>query len=273
LYELPAGYFRAIEEMVSAEIAREPSLGPFFGPYPEPETKRVRKDAELDLADVVFCASEYSRSTVFRYHPAKHVVVIPYGTDTKQPPKRWKQARAGDTLKLLYAGAIGPRKGIHYLFEALNGLPHGSCQVTLAGTWEDRFRQWLGHRHGIVEYSEVGRVCHERLGVLYRECDVFVFPTLSDGFGLVILEAMAAGVPVITTERSGGPDVIEHGKSGLIVPAGDPDALRRAIKWCLENRDLLPEMGGQARAAAESFSWARYRGRFWGAVSSSISGK
>jgi glycosyltransferase involved in cell wall biosynthesis len=84
---------------------------------------------------------------------------------------------------------------------------------------------------------------------------------------------MAAGIPVIATERSGGPDVIDHGKSGFIVPAGSADALRQAVTWCVGNRRELGGFGAEARAGAERFSWARYRERFFAAVCGVLDGE
>ena len=91
-----------------------------------------------------------------------------------------------------------------------------------------------------------------------KKADVFVFPSLFEGFGLVLLEAMAAGLPVITTQNTGGPDVIEEGKEGFIVPAGSVKALRSKIRWMIENRERVVEMGRQAHARAEELTWGVY---------------
>lgn len=97
------------------------------------------------------------------------------------------------------------------------------------------------------------------------EADVFVFPSLFEGFALVILEAMAAGLPVITTPNTAGPDLIEDGKEGLIVPAGDPTALRAAMESLLNDPEHARAMGRAAHEKAKEYTWERY-GERWGAL-------
>ena len=104
----------------------------------------------------------------------------------------------------------------------------------------------------------IGPVGPERLRELYRESDVFVFPSFFEGFGLVILEAMACGVPVIASERSAGPDVLDE-SCGRVVRAGDVDQLVETLRWFGSNRDRLPGMKRAARAKAETLTWTNYR--------------
>jgi glycosyltransferase involved in cell wall biosynthesis len=98
-----------------------------------------------------------------------------------------------------------------------------------------------------------------RLLDLMKEADLFVFPSLAEGFGLVIGEAMSCGVPVLTTTNTGGPELITDGREGWCVPAHDADALAERIEWAYANRDELYEMGRRARSRAEQWTWADYR--------------
>ena len=88
--------------------------------------------------------------------------------------------------------------------------------------------------------------------------DGLVLPSLFEGFGLVILEAMAAGLPVITTQNTGGPDVIEEDKEGFIVPAGSVEALRQKMEWFIKNPEKAIEMGKAAHRKAKEFTWEEY---------------
>jgi len=92
----------------------------------------------------------------------------------------------------------------------------------------------------------------EQLLQHYRDSNVFVFPSVTEGFGLVLLEAMACGIPVVASDRSGGMDCIAEGKDGFIVPARDVDRLADVIMWCYQHRDDLPIMGRAARSKIES---------------------
>ena len=87
---------------------------------------------------------------------------------------------------------------------------------------------------------------------------MLILPSLFEGFGLVILEAMAAGLPVITTHNTGGPDVIGEGKEGFVVPAGDAEALREKMEWFIKNPEKTKEMGKAAHRKAKEFTWERY---------------
>jgi len=108
----------------------------------------------------------------------------------------------------------------------------------------------------------LGQTPREALLGEMSEADVFVFPSLFEGFALVILEAMAAGLPVITTPNTAGPDLIEDGKEGLIVPAGDANALRVAMESLLNDPERARSMGRAAHEKAKEYTWERY-GERW----------
>jgi starch synthase len=104
----------------------------------------------------------------------------------------------------------------------------------------------------------LGQTPREALLREMSEADVFVFPSLFEGFALVILEAMAAGLPVITTPNTAGPDLIEDGKEGFVVPAGDENALREAMESLLHNPERARAMGRAAHEKAKEYTWEKY---------------
>jgi glycosyltransferase involved in cell wall biosynthesis len=93
----------------------------------------------------------------------------------------------------------------------------------------------------------------------YHEADLFVLPSLAEGFAHVLLEAMASGLPVLSTTNTAAPDLIEPGIEGFVVEPGNVEALSAYIGWCEEHRHDVAEMGRAARRKAESFTWARFR--------------
>ncbi len=97
---------------------------------------------------------------------------------------------------------------------------------------------------GILPPHEVAKV--------YQESNLFVFPSVSEGLAEVVLEAMATGLPVVTTDTSGANDCLQHEKEGLIVPARDVDAMADAILWCYQHPDESRAMGRAARARIEN---------------------
>jgi glycosyltransferase involved in cell wall biosynthesis len=104
-----------------------------------------------------------------------------------------------------------------------------------------------------------GTVPHAQLFEHYRAADVLVFPTLCDGFGMVITEAFAQGLPVITTNRAGASDLVRDKKNGLIVQAGSVSALVEALEWCLTHRAELRFMRRAALETAASWQWHDFR--------------
>jgi glycosyltransferase involved in cell wall biosynthesis len=162
---------------------------------------------------------------------------------------------ATSPLRFIYAGQSSIRKGTPVLLEAWEKAQLRDAELTLVGSWQltvDRLKQLP---RGVYFIGPVGP---EKLRELYRESDVFVFPSFFEGFGLVILEAMACGLPVIASDRSAGPDVLDDA-CGRVVAAGDVEQLVESLRWFGTNRDRLPGMKKAARIKAESFTWKNYR--------------
>jgi glycosyltransferase involved in cell wall biosynthesis len=259
IYELPIIHYRELQHLFQPEVDRYPELGRFFQSFREPQWKLEQKDKELSEAEVIVVPATFVRQSIERFVTLKaRFVVVPYGADTSSDVKRWTRGDADGPLRLIFVGAIGPRKGVHLLFEAISKIRPGACHLTLVGRWDLEYREWLKARYPI-SYEWLGPLGRDRLHAEYRKSHVLVFPSLAEGFALVISEAMASGIPVITTERTGGLNIIEEGKDGWVVKAGDAESLRVRIEHLLDNRNLLPHVGGAARSKAELFSWQRYR--------------
>jgi len=158
-------------------------------------------------------------------------------------------------LKLLFVGGLSQRKGIANLFEAVKSFG-ANIELTLVGhKGSDNcpaLDDALARHHWIPSLSNADIL------QLMREQDVFIFPSLFEGFGLVITEAMSQGMPVITTDRTAGADFIEHGKNGWLVEAGSTDALRAAIEELLQHPGKIEKAGREARETASKRPWEIY---------------
>jgi glycosyltransferase involved in cell wall biosynthesis len=104
-----------------------------------------------------------------------------------------------------------------------------------------------------------GRVSDSELLEEYQSADIFVLPSLAEGFGLVLLEALACGLPVIASTSTAGPDIVEEGQDGFIIAPNDSRALAAQIQWFLGHRLELAEMSGRARRKAQLFGWPTFR--------------
>lgn len=214
-----------------------------------------RCTAEALTADYVLAPSDYVRNTLTRIgvDPEK-IVTLPFGVDIH----RFQQAAKDrhEPFRILFVGQIGQRKGIKYLLEAFKGLHLANAELTLVGGI-------INSGSGLKPYRDyfhhVRNVPHHEVHRYFQSADVFVFPSLHEGSAIVIYEALAAGLPVITTPNAGS--VVRHGVDGFILPIRDVEALQKTILLLYENEELRNEMGMNARERAEEFTWGIYRKR------------
>jgi glycosyltransferase involved in cell wall biosynthesis len=189
----------------------------------------------LGRARLAICASRELADAARRLG-ARETRVIPSGVEI---PGR--VGEPDEPPRLLYAGRLSPEKGVLVLAEAARGLP---LVVAGDGPLRDRFPEALGF------------VPHDRLLAMYGQASVVVCPSLREGYGVVCAEAMAHGRPVVASGVGGLKDLVVEGETGLLVPPGDPVALRAALVRLLEDADLRRRLGTAARErAGRELSW------------------
>ena len=207
---------------------------------------------------LMIAASQAARDEFIQHYAVRpeRIVMVPLGIDTDQFRRRdSKELRQSLRLEgkrvILYVGFSTPRKGVEYLGQALDGLGPDT-RLLLVGKWEPGYRDTF-YRSLSVEarsrVAEAGYVADELLPVYYSLADVFVFPSLLEGFGLPVVEAMACGTPVIVARTSSLPEVV--GDAGLLVPPMDPQALTQALQTLLGNDELRQRLGQRGRERAE----------------------
>ena len=228
----------AEERLVAAECERVPRLAPGWAPAPQAYWRDWRE--ELALADRIVVNSEWSRSALTSEGVAPgRVELIPLA---HEPPPEARDFRrryprrfeTGRPLRVLFLGQVNLRKGVGPLLEAARSLRDAPVQFHFVGPVQIAPPESPGREARLVWHGPVPR---SEVHAHYRDADVFVLPTLSDGFGLTQLEARAWRLPLIVTERCGA--VVQDGVTGLLVEPGDPDALARAIRRCLEDPGWL----------------------------------
>jgi glycosyltransferase involved in cell wall biosynthesis len=222
---------------------------------PEEDFRRLTEEASM--AQHWLVASNFTKQTLAQAGvPSDKIVVVPYGVESQRFTPRDMARSEQQPLRLLFVGTLGQRKGLKYLIQALNFLNAGSVELTVCGRPVDDL-SWLPEASFPI--SILRSVGAERLLEEYRAADVFVFPSLAEGFGQVLLEAMASGLPIISTTSTAAPDLIRHGTEGFIIAPGNAGELAQHIEKFLANRQLVSSMGGAARRRAEYFTWERFR--------------
>jgi hypothetical protein len=213
-----------------------------------PEVYFERLEAEWQRATLIVVNSEWSRSSLEKQGvPSEKLRVLPLAYDAPVVAHRTKSLQSEKTV--LWLGQVVLRKGIQYLMSAARMLQRERLRFVVAGP--------IGIskeaiRSAPSNMSFLGPVTRDRVSSLYQSADLFVFPTLSDGFGVTQLEAMAHGLPVIATRNCGA--VVEHGVNGLIVPASDPHALAAAIMELAFDPQRLESMSLASIETARSYS-------------------
>lgn len=254
LYDLPIPFYRLSQAIQLEEAKRFPELAPALQAIQEPAWKIERKEQEVQLADHIFVASSFTQKSLLDIgvKPEK-ISIIPYGApiDYIQP-----QPKPDNLFRALFVGRVSPRKGVHYLLEAWQQLQLPDAELLLVGINE--FPEvWIAQYREIFRY--VPSVPHASLNQYYSAANVLVFPSLVEGFGLVLLEAMSCSIPVITTPHTAGIDILTDGVEGFIVPIRDVEALKEKLEWCYHHPQELAEMGRAARRKAEQLNWQLYR--------------
>jgi hypothetical protein len=236
------------ERMVQNEARKWPGWQDAPGKIPEAYFERIAR--EWLLADLIVVNSEWSRSALREcgVDPAK-MIVAPVGYEPPDDVGHLQKREPSPTLRVLWVGSVNLRKGIQYLVEAAKLLKGTQIEFIVAGPVQIS-ADAVASAPDSVRF--LGRVNRAQTADLYWHADVFVIPTVSDGFAITQLEAMGFGLPVITTPHCG--EVVTDGKDGLIVPACDAEALAQAILKVDGDRELLASMAAAAPRKAAQFS-------------------
>ncbi len=216
--------------------------------------KRIH--AERELADLLLAPSPFVIDCLLDagVQPDR-IVELPYGVDAE----RFAPAeRRASPFRVLFVGQVGKRKGVLELLAAWDELRLPDAELVLVGSADEIGTRALRGRPTSCRW--VGRVPRAAVERWYRDSDVFVFPTWAEGSALVVYEAMASGLPVVTTPAAGS--VVRDEIDGLIVPAGDGVALRTAISRLHADHSLRRRMGNSARELILArYTWRHYRRR------------
>jgi glycosyltransferase involved in cell wall biosynthesis len=254
IYDLPIAYWETAQRLLQNEATRYPEWEPTLGGTRDSEEKLARKTRELELAETVICPSAFVlESLPERARVEKKCVVAQFGS----PPFMTHKSHGtyGKPLRLLFAGALTQRKGLADLFAAMKLVGSSEVELVVMGApvlpiqfYQNQFADFV---------YEAPRA-HPAVLELMRSCDVLVLPSIVEGRALVQQEAMACGLPLIVTRNAGGEDLIIEGKTGFLVPAGEPAAIAEKVDWFAQNRAELPAMSSAARLKAAELTWPAY---------------
>lgn len=236
------------ERLVAAERERYPHLKHAWQPSPPVYWERWHE--EVKLADRILVNSEWSRQCLLKegIAPEKLEVVPLVYEKGALPVGGGASPVGGKRLEVLFLGQINLRKGVGRLLEAMRLLKDEAIALTLAGPAEIDPSAWAD----LPQVRWVGKVPRSEVGRYYEAADLFILPTISDGYALTQLEALAHGLPVLASRHCG--DAVRHGENGWILEDLEPETIARAIRQARESLPLtkvkMPAFGMEALARA-----------------------
>jgi glycosyltransferase involved in cell wall biosynthesis len=254
LYEQPSSYWYWARNLLSEEAERNPEFAGLLPNLADSAGHLEWKDEELALADYVFVPSEHVRRTLAGAVPDEKIRVVHYGAPAIRQ-RRQVSLDPSRPLGVLFVGSLAQHKGISYLLEGI-GLLGSAVELTLVGR---RFRAHSRVDEACSRWRWFESLPHSGVLDLMLEADVLVLPSLTEGCALVVLEALACGLPVIVTPNTGSLEFVHDGCEGFVVPICRSDAIAERLHTLQRDRDLLAAMSRNAQATAAEKSWESYR--------------
>jgi len=219
--------------------------------------KRMLK--EIEETDFISVPSSFVKNSFLENGvPESKLLFNSYGIDNdKFHP--FSEKPAHEKFTIIFVGSVELRKGVHYLLKSFNELQLKNCELKLVGNIHHDFKPYCDLYKSNNQIKWLGGQSKDKTAEEMRKADIMVMPSLLEGLSLTILECMASGTPVISSENAGGLDLIEDGKNGFIFPIRNTDKLKEKIEWCYHNRDKLSEMGKICRnIITETYSTDEY---------------
>ncbi|RQZ29353.1 glycosyltransferase family 1 protein [Burkholderia sp. Bp9090] len=213
---------------------------------------------ELEMYDCVLAPSAIVRDSFIQQGvSASKIKVIPYAANVKRFHPLNQRENSKDRFDILCVGQINLRKGQLYLLEAVKQLNNKRFHVTLIGKIDPQIKFLLEpYRH---LFTHIPHVDNAQLNEHYNSADLFVLPSLEEGLAVVLCEALATGLPIVATRESGAAEIIEHNRSGKIIPAASTTELANAIDEMASAPERLREFSRQASlAATDNHNWNQY---------------
>lgn len=225
-------------------------------------------------AETVFVNSEeYRQSWIHRGFAPEKLLILPRGLDTglfdpaKRDPKFWREWERdvpGAPVRLIYVGRLSKEKDLDVLVSAYRSLREESEEARLYLVGDGPYAAALAE--SLPDAVFTGYLSGARLAAAYASADIFVFPSTTDTFGNVVLEAQASGLPAIVSDRGGPKELVEDGYNGFVTKGHDVPAFVTAIKALIRDKEMRLRMGNNARQSVLQRSWPEAFERFWAAT-------
>jgi glycosyltransferase involved in cell wall biosynthesis len=243
--------------LLSREAEAHPEWRNTISNFAFPNWYLSRLEQEPHAADYCVAASQFTVNSLTDVGiTPERILKLPLGTDLDA--FQYVERSSAGPLKVLFVGGVGQRKGVKYLLQAFDRLNARSIELTLAGPLPADMSPLRAYEKRV---RMTGRLDQRDVIREMQAADVLVLPSVFEGFGLVIVEAMATGLPVIASTHSAGPDVIREGQDGFVLSPYDVEGLAARLADLAADKSRLIEMGQSAALRAQEFSWEAHAAR------------
>ncbi|MGQ4648732.1 glycosyltransferase [Lyngbya aestuarii] len=214
----------------------------------------------LTHADLLRAVSNSTQQQLQKWNPSKQIFKFVAWTDIEVFLQVGNQTNTSASQQIIYTGVLIPRKGVHHLINGFASISQDFPQARLVIVGREENQSYANELRVQVRELDlsnqtkfVPEISQKELAALMGQATVFVLPSLSEGLGRVVIEAMAAGKPVIASRVGGIPDMIHDGVNGFLVPPSNDRLLAKKMRWFLENPEEAQKIGYQAHVFAKSF--------------------
>lgn len=221
--------------------------------------------AEYKQADYIMTLSSFARNSFIKQgFSEEKILMVPCGVDIEFFKGKNKISTASK-FRVIFVGLVSLRKGIQNLIQAwkLANVPRDNSELIVVGAPQKDFMLIKDKLPISSNINFIGPTDRNTLKQLYQTSSVFVLPSIEDGFGMVIGEAMASGLPVICSTHSAAPEIITDGKHGFLFEPNNVTELAEKIRWCYEHHDEARAMGLEGQQRIRDFSWDNYGAKIY----------
>ena len=253
-YELPIAYWQTVRRLLSEEAERYPDWEPTLASTREPEEKLIRKESELELADCIFCPSEFVLNSIpVEIRKRKPCLIAPFGSPKCEPLVH--NGLKNKVFKLLFVGSMSQRKGLADLFSAIKLLPNEPVSLSILGQPSMPLEFY---RKQFLDFEYFPPCSNKKVREIMQMHDALILPSIVEGRALVQQEALSCGLPIIITPNTGGKDLVTEGVTGHIVPIRSPEKIAEKIVSLIENKTSKSEIAENCKKKSSAYSWASY---------------
>ena len=261
VYDLTSPYWLFKKKILEEEINLQPEWN-LSSTEILSETKCKNKDEEISLSDQIIVASNFTAKSLkfFNEDIESKIKIIPYGVDC--PKKNIVNKRyENEKLKIIFVGRPTLSKGIQYLIDILNQLDF-PWELEIAGALTESPSQ-ISEKLDIFfkdpRCNFLGQISNKNLLKKMRQSHVFLFPSLFDGFGQVLLEALSCSLPIITTNNTGELDIIDDGKNGYLTPIRDTKKTIEILNNFYQDEEFRRSIAQNSFLKAGDLTWKKYQ--------------